>query len=228
MHCGRLQGAAGCGVSAALLNRKATGTLRRTCRGRQVLRRLYDWTIILSKHPRATPALAAIAFVESSIFPIPPDAMLIPMVLAAPERAWRIATVATLASVAGGFAGYAIGYLFFETIGQAVLDFYGYAAKFAQFREAYNAWGVWIVAAAGFTPFPYKVITIASGVTGLDLWSFAIASVLSRGGRFFLVAALLWRFGPPLRTVIEKHLGLLTTLFFALLFGGFLVARYLL
>ena len=193
-----------------------------------LLRRLYDWTLALSARPGAIWALAAVAFVESSIFPIPPDAMLIPMVLAAPKRAWAIAGIATLASVAGGFAGYAIGYVFFEAIGRPILDFYGYAQQFAEFRAAYNEWGAWIVAMAGFTPFPYKVITIASGVTGLDLWSFAIASALSRGARFFLVAALLRRWGPPLRRFIEANLGLLTTGFFLLLFGGFVVARYLL
>lgn len=193
-----------------------------------LLRRLYDWTLALSARPGAIWALAAVAFVESSIFPIPPDAMLIPMVLAAPKRAWAIAGIATLASVAGGFAGYAIGYVFFEAVGRPILDFYGYAQQFAEFRAAYNEWGAWIVAMAGFTPFPYKVITIASGVTGLDLWSFAIASALSRGARFFLVAALLRRWGPPLRRFIEANLGLLTTGFFLLLFGGFVVARYLL
>lgn len=192
-----------------------------------MLRRIYDWTISLSAHPRAMWALAAVAFIESSVFPIPPDVLIIPMVLAARERAWTIAAVATIASVLGGLAGYAIGYAFFETVGQPILAFYDYADKFDQFSRLYNEWGAWIVGGAGLTPFPYKVVTIASGVTALDLDTFIVASVLSRGGRFLFVAALLWRFGPPIRGFIERNLGMLTILFFVLLFGGFVAARYM-
>jgi membrane protein YqaA with SNARE-associated domain len=186
-----------------------------------VLRRLYDWTMGLAGHRHALPALAVVAFVESSLFPIPPDILIIPMVLAARPRAWRIAAVATAASVLGGLLGYAIGAGLYEAVGRPVLEFYGY------FRAAYNDWGAWIVAGAGFTPFPYKVITIASGVTGLNLAVFMLASLVSRGARFFLLAALLWYFGPPVRRFIEANLPLLATLFFALLFGGFLAIRYL-
>ncbi len=192
-----------------------------------MLRRLYDWTMGLAGHRHALPALALVAFIESSLFPVPPDILIIPMVLAARSRAWRIATVATAASVVGGLLGYAIGAGLYETVGRPVLDFYGYGAKFESFRGAYNEWGAWIVAGAGFTPFPYKVITIASGVTGLDLAVFMLASLISRGARFFLLAALLWYFGPPIRRFIEANLPLLATLFFVLLFGGFLAARYL-
>ena len=192
-----------------------------------MLRRLYDWTMGLAGHRHALPALALVAFIESSLFPVPPDILIIPMVLAARSRAWRIATVATAASVVGGLLGYAIGAGLYETVGRPVLDFYGYGAKFEGFRDAYNEWGAWIVAGAGFTPFPYKVITIASGVTGLNLAVFMLASLISRGARFFLLAALLWYFGPPVRRFIEANLPLLATLFFVLLFGGFLAARYL-
>ena len=192
-----------------------------------MLRRLYDWTMGLAGHRHALPALALVSFIESSLFPVPPDILIIPMVLAARSRAWRIAVVATVASVLGGLLGYAIGAGLYETVGRPVLDFYGYAEKFEGFRDAYNEWGAWIVAGAGFTPFPYKVITIASGVTGLDLVVFMLASLISRGARFFLLAALLWYFGPPIRRFIEANLPLLATLFFILLFGGFLVARYL-
>jgi membrane protein YqaA with SNARE-associated domain len=192
-----------------------------------VLRGLYDWTMGLAGHRHALAALALVAFVESSIFPIPPDILIIPMVLAARTRAWRIAAVATAASVLGGLLGYAIGAGLYETVGRPVLEFYGYGAKFESFRGAYNDWGAWIVAGAGFTPFPYKVITIASGVTGLNLAVFLVASVISRGARFFLLAALLWYFGPPVRRFIEANLPLLATLFFVLLFGGFLAVRYL-
>ncbi|MFN4090005.1 MAG: YqaA family protein, partial [Alphaproteobacteria bacterium] len=141
---------------------------------------------------------------------------------------WLIAGVATAASVAGGFAGYAIGHFFFEALGRPILDLYGYADRFKAFADAYNEWGIWIVGGAGFTPFPYKVITIASGVTGLNLAEFGLASVVSRGARFFLVAALLWHFGPSLRRFIEGNLAVLTTAFFVLLVGGFVAIRFVL
>ncbi len=192
-----------------------------------MLRGLYDWTMGLAGHRHALPALALVAFIESSLFPIPPDILIIPMILAARPRAWRIAAVATAASVVGGLLGYAIGAGLYETVGRPVLEFYGYGAKFEEFRGAYNDWGAWIVAGAGFTPFPYKVITIASGVTGLNLAVFMVASLVSRGARFFLLAVLLWYFGPPVRRLIEANLPLLATLFFVLLFGGFLAIRYL-
>lgn len=187
---------------------------------------LYDRTIAWSAHPRALWALAAVSFAESSVFPIPPDLLIIPMVLAAPTRAWRIALVATVASVLGGLAGYAIGAGLFDLVGRPVLEFYGYADRFEAFGARYNEWGAWIVAGAGFTPFPYKVVTIASGVVQMDPLVFALASTISRAGRFFLLAALLWWFGPPIRGFIERHLPLLTALFFILLFGGFIVVRY--
>jgi membrane protein YqaA with SNARE-associated domain len=191
------------------------------------LHRLYAWTMAQALRPHALWTLALISFVESSVFPIPPDVLLIPMVLAAPHRAWLIAGVCTVSSVAGGMLGYAIGALLFETIGQPILELYGYMDKFTEFQGSYNAWGAWIVFGAGLTPFPYKVVTIASGVTDLSLTTFVIASVLSRGMRFFLVAALLWYFGEPIRLFIERNLGWLTVLFFALLLGGFLVLRLL-
>ena len=193
-----------------------------------MLKPLYDWTMSLAAHRHAMAALAFIAFVESSVFPIPPDVLIIPMVLAARDKAWRIAGVCTVASVLGGLAGYGIGAFLFESLGQPLLDFYGYQDKFADFQDRYREWGAWIVAGAGLTPFPYKVITITSGVMDLDLGVFMIASLLSRGARFFLVAGLLWYFGPPIRRFIENNLGLLTTAFFVLLIGGFVAVKYLL
>ena len=193
-----------------------------------MLYRLYNWTMGLAAHRHALWALAAVAFIESSVFPIPPDVLIIPMVLAAPRRAWAIAAVAMVASVLGGLLGYGIGALLFETVGRPILEVYGYMDKFEQFQQRFAEWGAWIVAAAGFTPFPYKVITIASGVAGLDLTVFMVASAASRAARFFLVAALLWWFGPPIRLFIEKNLPMLTAVFFILLFGGFVAARYLL
>lgn len=182
----------------------------------------------LAAHRHAQWALAGVSFIESSVFPIPPDVMLIPMVLAQRAKAWLIALNCTVASVLGGLAGYAIGYLAFETVGRPVLAFYGYEDPFAAFQERFNAWGFWWVAFAGLTPFPFKVITITSGVTGLDLVTFAIASAVSRGLRFFAVAALLWKFGPPIRDFIERRLNLLFTVFMALLIGGFVAAKFLL
>ncbi|MFX4219847.1 MAG: YqaA family protein [Thalassobaculum sp.] len=193
-----------------------------------MLRPFYDWTLRVSGHRHAERWLAAVSFIESSVFPIPPDVMLVPMILADRTRAWRIALIATIASVLGGLAGYAIGLFFFEAIGQPILDFYGKADRFDEFATMYNEWGAWVVFGAGVTPFPYKVITIASGVTRLDLLIFVIASVLSRGLRFFVVAGLLWYFGPPIRKILERHLGLITTLFFVLLLGGFAAIKWLL
>jgi membrane protein YqaA with SNARE-associated domain len=191
-----------------------------------MLRRLYDRTLELAGHRHAKGWLAGVSFIESSVFPIPPDVLLIPMVLADRARAWRIAFICTVASVLGGLLGYAIGAFLFEQVGRPMLEFYGYAAKFDQFRATYADWGAWAVFIAGVTPFPYKVITILSGVASLDIWVFCIASVLARGLRFYLVTALLWYFGEPIRTFIEKRLGLLFTIFCFLLVGGFVLIKF--
>lgn len=192
-----------------------------------MIRRLYDWTISLSAHPRALWALAFVSFIESSVFPIPPDILMIPMILAMPSRAWLIALVATVSSVLGGLFGYFIGAALFETVGQWVFDVYGKADAVEAFNDRFNDWGAWAVLVAGITPFPYKVITIMSGWTGLSIPVFIFASILARGLRFFVLAALLWKFGAPIRLFIEKYLGLLFTLFVILLFGGFYVLRFL-
>jgi membrane protein YqaA with SNARE-associated domain len=186
-----------------------------------LLRRLYEWTMLQAAKPHALAILATISFIESSVFPIPPDVLLIPMILAQRQRAFWIAGVCTIASVAGGYFGYFIGYGLYETVGVPILNFYGYLDKFTDFQGMYNEYGAWIVFFAGLTPFPYKVITIASGVTHLDLGVFGMASILSRGLRFFLVATLLWYFGPWIRTFIDRYFGWLTLAFFVLLFGGF-------
>ncbi len=191
-----------------------------------MLRRLYDWTMGLGERPGAMWALAAVAFVESSVFPIPPDVLLIPMVLAARAKWWRMAVVCTVASVLGGVLGYAIGALLFDAVGRPVLEFYGQMGGFETFRQSYNEWGAWIVAGAGVTPFPYKAITIASGATGLDLSTFMAASVASRGLRFFLEAWLLCIIGPSVRHFVEKNLSLAFTAFMVALLGGFVVVRY--
>ncbi len=193
-----------------------------------MLRRLYDWTMSLATHRQAPRALAGVSFAESSFFPIPPDILLIPMVIAERHRAWFFATICTVASVLGGLLGWVIGAFLFETVAQPILQVYGYADKFSEFAARYNEWGAWIVFFAGLTPFPYKVITIASGATGLSLPIFIVASILSRGLRFFVVAGLLYWAGPPIRNFIERRLGLVFTVFVVLLLGGFVVARYLL
>lgn len=192
-----------------------------------MLRRLYDWTMSLAAGRQAGKALAGVAFVESSFFPIPPDVLLVPMVLADRSKAWRYATIATIASVLGGLLGYAIGAFLFEQVALPILEFYGSMDKFEEFQVMFNEWGAWIVFIAGVTPFPYKVITIASGVTGLSLPVFIIASIAARALRFFIVAGLLYWIGPPIREFIERRLGLVFTVFMVFLIGGFVAIRYL-
>lgn len=192
-----------------------------------MIRGLYDWTMGLAGHRHALRALAIVAFIESSVFPIPPDVLMIPMVLARRAHAYLIALVATLSSVAGGLAGYAIGALLFDAVGQPILEMYGKVEAADAFALRFNAWGAWAVLIAGITPFPFKVITIVSGWTGLSLPVFIVASVIARGLRFFVVAGLLHMFGAPIKGFIERRLGLVFTIFLACLFGGFLLVRYL-
>lgn len=191
------------------------------------LRRLYDWVMGLAAHPRAGLALFLVAFAESSFFPIPPHVMLIPMILADQSRAFTYWLLVTVGSVLGGLAGYAIGWGLFESVGTAVLDLYNATAKFENFASSYNEYGAWIVFFFGVTPFPYKVITIASGATELNLAVFTFASVVSRGLIFGVIALLLYFFGPPIRDFIERRLGLVTLVFCTLLIGGFIALRFL-
>ncbi len=188
-----------------------------------MLRRLYDRTIDLAAHRRAIWVLAAVAFTESFVFPVPPDVLLIPMVLAARRGAWRIALVCTAASVAGGLLGYGIGAVLYEGVGRQIVEFYGYGPQFANASGLYNEYGAWIVLVAGLTPIPYKIFTIASGVAALDPAMFVAASVVARGLRFFLIAALLCWIGPPVRDFVERRLGLVFALFCILLVGGFVI-----
>lgn len=191
------------------------------------LRRLYDWTMEKAGDRRAMPWLAGVSFIESSFFPIPPDVMLIPMVLAERRRAWAIAGLCTAASVLGGFFGYAIGFFLFEAVGQPIIAFYGLEEAFARFQDAYREYGALIVFGFGLTFLPYKVVTIASGVAALDPVVFGVASIASRGLRFFVEAALLYWAGPPVRDFVEKRLEMITLGAFALLFGGFLALKFL-
>lgn len=192
-----------------------------------MLRRLYDWVMSLAATRHAERALAGVSFIESSVFPIPPDALLIPMVIADRGKWFRIAMICTVSSVLGAFLGYAIGALAFDLVGRPVLELYGKADAFDEMAVRYNDWGGWAVLFAALTPFPYKVLTIFSGATHLNLLTFTVVSVIGRGARFFLVAWLLQRYGAPIQGFIEKNLGILFTLFMVLLIGGFLAVRYL-
>ena len=190
-----------------------------------MIQRLYDWTLSLAEHRHALWVLAFVAFLESSMFPIPPDIIMIPMIIARPNRAFIIAGVALGASVIGGLLGYAIGALAFEALGEPILTALGKADAMSEFATRFNDVGFWAVLIAGVTPFPYKVITIMSGVTAMPLGTFIATSILARGLRFFLVALLLWKFGAPVRDFIEKRLPLMFTLAVALLLGGFFAIK---
>ncbi len=192
-----------------------------------MLQRFYARTLDIAAGPNALFALVAVAFAESSFFPIPPDILLIPMILARPARAWRLAALCTLASVTGGLLGYAIGYFLFDAIGRPILEYNHAMAGYEALKAGFARWGVWIIIIKGMTPIPYKLVTIASGVVHFDLGSFVGASIISRSLRFFLVAALLWWFGDAARVFIERRLMLVTTLFAVALVGGFVALRYL-
>ena len=191
-----------------------------------MLRALYQRTLSLAASKHAVPALAAVAFIESSVFPIPPDALLIPMMVAQPHRAFRLAALCTVMSVLGGFLGYAIGYYAFDAFGEPILRFYGAMARYEELKQSFAEYGAWIIILKGMTPIPYKLITIASGVFKFSLLAFALASIISRSMRFFLEGALFWWFGPPIRDFIERRLALVTSAFAVALVGGFLVLRY--
>jgi len=192
-----------------------------------MLKRLYDRMIETAAGPNALWVLIAISFAESSFFPIPPDILLIPMMLARPRAAWRLAAICMAASVAGGLLGYAIGYYGFDLIGRPILEFYHAMPRYDALKAGFDRWGVLIIIIKGITPIPYKLVTIASGVAHFDLAAFVGASIVSRSLRFFLLAALLWWFGPAVREFIERRLMLVTTAFAVCLVGGFLVIRYL-
>jgi len=187
---------------------------------------LYSKVLGWAAHRHAPRYLFGLSFAESSFFPVPPDVMLAPMVLARPKRAWWLAGLTTVASVLGGVLGYLIGVLLFDQVGQRIIDFYSAAETFARVREWYNEYGVWIVALAAFTPVPYKVFTVASGVAAMPLLPFIAASAIGRGLRFFLVAALLYWGGAPLQRFVEKRIELFGWAFLVLVVAGFLFLRW--
>lgn len=192
-----------------------------------MLRKLYDWTMSLAARPDALRALGIVSFAESSFFPIPPDVVLIPMVIAQRQRAWLIATVCTVASVLGAMLGYAIGLYLFETLGTWVIHIYGLEDKVAQFKAFYDQYGLMVILVKGLTPIPFKLITIMSGAMRFDFPTFVGACIVTRGFRFFIVAALLRAFGEPIRAFIEKRLTLVFLAFLVLLIGGFVAVTYI-
>ena len=194
--------------------------------GTPLLRRLYDWTLAKAAAPGAVKWLAFISFADSSFFPIPPDVLQIPMSIARPERSFLYAAVSTVASVAGALLGYAIGALLFKTIGLPLLQFYGYEDRFVAFAANIKANGFWWMLAFAFLPIPYKVATIAAGSVGLGLPILISASILGRGGRFFLVALVLRRYGTAAQMIIDKYFHQLALLATGLFIGGFVVVRY--
>jgi membrane protein YqaA with SNARE-associated domain len=192
-----------------------------------MIKSLYDWMMRKAGSAKAGAALFWIAFIESSFFPIPPDVMLVPMVLADRAKAWRYAAIATVGSVIGGLFGYAIGYFLLDSVGKPVLQFYGKWDKFGEFAKTFNDYGVWILIIKGMTPIPYKLLTITAGATKMNVLAFTIASVIARAMRFFLVAGLLYWFGEPIREFIEKRLTLVTTVVVGLVVAGFVAVKYL-
>lgn len=191
-----------------------------------MLRRLYDWCIAAAGKPHATWLMGFVSFVESSFFPIPPDVMLIPMSLARPDKAYFYALVCTLTSVAGGVLGYFIGAVLYDSLGLWLIQLYGYGSKVDAFRDAYVEWGAWIILLKGLTPIPYKIVTIASGFAGYNLPMFILLSIIARGGRFFLLAFLLHRYGPQARVMLEERLGFWVTIGAIVLVGGIIAAVY--
>jgi membrane protein YqaA with SNARE-associated domain len=192
-----------------------------------MLHRLYARVMALAASPNAAWWLALIAFAESSFFPIPPDALLVPMALARPRSAWRFAAICTVASVTGGALGYLIGFAVFDQVAQPILTLYGYGPAYAAFQAKFQEYGLWIILIKGMTPIPYKIVTIAAGAARFDLALFMMASVLTRGARFFLVATLLHFFGDAVREFIERRLTLVTSALAVGILGGFLALKFL-
>jgi membrane protein YqaA with SNARE-associated domain len=192
-----------------------------------MLQRLYVWTMRLAEHRHAPAWLFGVAVAEASVFPVPVEGILLPMMFAQPKKGWWYSAIATAGTVVGGALGFAIGALFYQTIGKPILEFYGHAQAFDDFAKLYREWGTWIVFAGGFTPIPYKVISIASGVVRMDIWVFLLVSLVSRGIRFYIQAALLWWFGPAIRNFVENNLAWVALIAFVLLVGGLMVIKWL-
>ncbi|AMB43789.1 MULTISPECIES: YqaA family protein [Methylobacteriaceae] len=193
-----------------------------------MIRRLYEWILALAAKPSAPWALGAVAFAESSFFPVPPDAMLVPMAVSRPDRVWLYATIATVASVLGGLLGYAIGALLFDSVGLWLFNLYGLADKAETFQASYATYGHWVILLKGLTPIPYKLVTITSGFAHYSLFWFMLLSVITRGARFFLLAWLLGRYGIGIRAVLDRHLNVVAGLFAAVVILGFVAFKVML
>ena len=191
-----------------------------------MLRRIYDWCIAAADKPYAIWLMGAVSFAESSFFPVPPDVMLIPMALARPQKAWLYALVCTATSVAGGVLGYAIGSLLYDSVGQWVIQLYGYGDKVEAFRSSYAQYGAWIILLKGLTPIPYKIVTITSGFANYNIWLFILCSIIARGGRFFIVAIVLNFYGAQIRTQLEQRLGFWVFVSAAVLVLGFFIVGW--
>jgi membrane protein YqaA with SNARE-associated domain len=186
-----------------------------------MFRSLYDWVLRMAAHRHAMRYMGAVSFAESSFFPIPPDVMLVPMMLARRDKIWTIALICTLSSVAGGMLGYAIGYFLYDTLGQWLIGVYGLQKGATEFHDWYAKWGAAIILVKGLTPIPFKLVTIASGLAKFNFGIFVATALVTRGARFFLIAALINRFGAPIQDFIEKRLNLVATAFLVLLVAGF-------
>ncbi len=191
-----------------------------------MIRRLYAWAMESAESPHALLALVAVSFAESSFFPLPPDTLLVPMVLAQRQRALVLAAWCTAASVAGGMLGYAIGSLLYESLGKWIINLYGYGNGVEAFRETYAAWGAWIILLKGMTPIPYKLVTIASGFSGYNFGLFVLLSIITRGIRFGLVAGGLARYGEPIRDFLERRLEMVALGMVAIVVAGFVIVKY--
>ena len=192
-----------------------------------ILKQTYNWTLKQAGHKYSSWILSVVSFAESSFFPIPPDILLIPMIIAKKVKAWTYAFICTFSSVLGGVAGYAIGYFFYNSIGVLIIDAYHLSNSFNVFENYYNEYGILIVLGAGFTPFPFKFITIASGVFNLNIFLFIITAIIARGLRFYLLAGLLFVFGEKIKILIDKYFNILAILFFILLIGSVLLVKFI-
>ncbi len=188
-------------------------------------RKMYNWVLHWADTPYGIPALFILAFTESSFFPIPPDVLLIALAIGATKKSFKFASICTAGSVLGGMLGYFIGMMFFDIIGYKILDFYGFLDKFTLVKEMYLRYDIWFVAIAGFTPIPYKVFTIAAGTFGMNFPIFVVVSALSRGARFFIVSALIWKFGKNIKDFIDRYFNLLAVAVIVLLILGFLAVK---
>lgn len=192
-----------------------------------IIRKTYDWVLHWAETPYGSWALFILAFCESSFFPIPPDVLLIALAISVPLKSFTYALICSLGSVLGGAFGYYIGIELMDTIGRPVLEIYGVMGKYEYIGELYNQYNAWAVGIAGFTPIPYKVFTIAAGAFKIDFFVFILASFISRSARFFIVSALIFKYGSPIKTFIDKYFNLLSLIFVILLVLGFIAIKFI-